>query len=134
MAARYSDSEGLMGNTPSKRHDPFNLGFDKEFQEEYDTVRSIQKTCYYNTRKGCFNFMSLLIGIILAFIWGIIMGITQFFLIWVIVPSVKVWKLYWTPAASLGGALLNALFGPCLKNVAARGATINVNGNDIEKQ
>eukprot|EP01084_Bolivina_argentea_P257057 432978_1 len=131
-----SDTEGLLGNVSNTRHDPFKLKFDTQFQEvdeEYDSVRKIQKLCYHHTRKGCFNVFSILFGIILAFIWGIVMGTTQFVMIWLVLPWVKIWKLYWTPAVAVAGALLNALFGPCLKNISRQGATINVNGNDIEK-
>mmetsp|Transcript_55129 Transcript_55129/g.49629 ORF Transcript_55129/g.49629 Transcript_55129/m.49629 type:complete len:157 (+) Transcript_55129:63-533(+) len=131
-----NQNEGLLHNDPSRRHDPFNLAFDKQFQEvdeEYESVRTIQKTCYHSTRKGCFNFWSLVIGILLSFIWGIIMGTMQFMLIWIVYPWVKIWKLYWIPGASVVGSILNAIFGECLKNVSSRGTTVNVNGNDIQQ-
>ena len=75
----------------SQRHDPYNLTFNKQFpetDEDYESVRTIQKTCYHYTRKGCFNFWSLVVGIILAFVWGIVMGTTQFVIQWVVNPSV----------------------------------------------
>ena len=45
----------------------------------------------------------------------------------------KIWKLYWTPGATVVGAILNAIFGDCLKNLASTGTTVNVNGNDIQQ-
>lgn len=45
----------------------------------------------------------------------------------------KLVKLYWTPAATVVGSILNAIFGECLRNVASTGTTVNVNGNDIQQ-
>ena len=61
------------------------------------------------------------------------MGIMQFSLVWIVVPSAKVWKLCYTPSASVVGSLLNAIFGKCLKNIASQGATINVGDSDKKK-
>eukprot|EP00484_Ammonia_sp_Unknown_P027240 CAMPEP_0197048092 /NCGR_PEP_ID=MMETSP1384-20130603/23491_1 /TAXON_ID=29189 /ORGANISM="Ammonia sp." /LENGTH=159 /DNA_ID=CAMNT_0042480147 /DNA_START=23 /DNA_END=502 /DNA_ORIENTATION=- len=132
-----NQDEGLLSNVPGKRHDPFSLAFDKQFQEvdeEYESVRTIQKTCYQSTKKGCFNFWSLVFGIILSFVWGIVMGTLQFALIWIIYPWVKVWKLYWIPAVSVAGDLLNALCGKTLSNLASKGTVVNVNGNEVDME
>ena len=77
--------------------------------------------------------MSLLVGIVLSFVWGLVMGIMQFSLVWLVAPWAKVIKLYYTPFASVVGSLMNAIFGKCLKNVSSKGATINV-GEDRKKK
>mmetsp|Transcript_31977 Transcript_31977/g.51371 ORF Transcript_31977/g.51371 Transcript_31977/m.51371 type:complete len:175 (-) Transcript_31977:919-1443(-) len=130
----YSD---LDAHIPGTRADPFNLAFDKQFLEiddEYEAVRTIQNKCYSGTKKGCFNFLSLVLGILLSFIWGLIMGALQFVLIWMIIPFVKVAKLYYMPAARVVGALLEAIFGRCCKNVASQGTTVNVNNGEASQQ
>lgn len=107
---------------PGDKADPFNLDFEKQFLEiddEYESVRNMQRACYSGTKKGCFNCCSLTIGIILSFIWGIIMGALQFFLIWVVIPYCKTVRLYYIPGASVIGALLDACFGRCIKNVSS---------------
>lgn len=122
---------------PGDKADPFNLDFEKQFLEiddEYETVRNIQKACYGGTKKGCFNCLSLVIGVILSFLWGLIMGMMQFFLIWMVIPYWKVIRLYYTPACAVVGALLNACFGKCFKNVASQGTTVNVTNGDAQKQ
>eukprot|EP01084_Bolivina_argentea_P179947 310909_1 len=135
LTSSYLQREGT-------RKDPFNMSFDKQFCEcdcEYDSVRRCQKIIYTQTKKGCFNFVSLLIGIILSFIWGIIMGLTQFFMIWVVLPCLKLWSIYYTPSAAVVGDFMDAIFGKCLKNLSSKGTTVNVksngngNNNDVEQ-
>eukprot|EP00483_Globobulimina_turgida_P011777 UN11799 len=91
-----------------------------------------KKTCYGGTKKGCFNCMSMVVGVALSFVWGLIMGMAQFFLIWMVIPYWKIIKLYYTPAAAVIGALLNSCFGKCLKNISPKGATVNVNSKGAQ--
>ena len=121
---------------PGSRADPFNLNYDRQFleiEDEYDQLRNVQKACYGGTKKSCFNSLSLVFGIILAFVWGMTMGLAQFVLIWFVIPFLKLSKLYYTPAAAVIGALLNACFGKCLKNVSAEGTTVNVAGQGAHR-
>ena len=114
---------------PGNRADPFHLDFDKQFfqnDDEYEPVRVIQKAIYRETKRGCFNCLALTLGIIMSFVWGLLMGMTQFLLIWFLLPSWNLMKLLYTPGAAVTGALLNAIFGKCLKNLAAEGTTIKV--------
>lgn len=77
-----------MANNPDKETDPFEISFDVAFPEsdELDGIREIQSVLYLYSRKGLFNLLSISIGMFLAVIWGLLLGLIQFFLIWFLHP------------------------------------------------
>lgn len=114
---------------PGTRADPLKLNFDTQFleiEDDYDQLRLLQEAVYGGTKRAVYSCLSLVLGIILSFVWGFIMGFLQFVTIWIILPSWKVIQIWWIPGASMTGAILNAIFGKCLKNVASQGTTIQM--------
>ena len=141
-----------MAGNPGKETDPLELSFDKAFpqSDELDAVRDIQNIIYSYSRKGLFNLLSILIGMVLALAWGLLLGLIQFLLIWFVHPFLvcfvhsciqclcifiannfmymfiyisilqKVVKLLYGPAAEIVGVIMDAIYGKCLSNIASR--------------
>ena len=89
-------SDYMPGYVPGQRllrRETLDLTFDKTFPEtdETDCVRNIEHKCYGGTRKFVYNCFSLIFGIIFSFVWGIIMAIEQFMVVWCVLPyAVKI--------------------------------------------
>ena len=119
---------------PGEVKDPLETTFDTAFPEsdEFEFVRKIEKLLYETTRRGLFNILSICIAVIFALLWGIINGILQFALIWLIIPFTKLIQMFGGPVADIVGYLLNLMYGPCLKNIASQGGVVNVGSNRKE--
>mmetsp|Transcript_56927 Transcript_56927/g.51218 ORF Transcript_56927/g.51218 Transcript_56927/m.51218 type:complete len:171 (-) Transcript_56927:163-675(-) len=111
-----------MADNPGRETDPLEIAFDKAFpqSDELEAVRNIQNLIYSYSRKGLFNLLSVLIGMVLALAWGLLLGLIQFLLIWFLHPALKVVKLLYGPAAELIGVIMNAIYGKCLSNISSR--------------
>lgn len=86
----------MANNNPGKATDPLEIGFDKAFpqSDEIAAVRDIQDMIYSYSRKGLFNLLSIIIGMVLALFWGLLMGILQFLLIWWVYPAMVCIYIY----------------------------------------
>ena len=127
------------GNEPEISEDPMDMAFDKRFKksEEVKGLRDLVRFIYYYARKGLFNLLSILLGIILAILWGYTMGLYEFYLVWFILPWIDIAKRVYLPLANVVGDVMNAIFGRCLRNFKTQPAWftfggINGNNNNIE--
>ena len=128
----YSNMNQEVNDQSQSKGDALETGFDKAFPEsdELPFVRKIQKLLYQVSKKGLFNILLVVIAIIVSLFWGIIMGILQFVLIWLVLPGSKLVQMVYGPIASVAGFLLNLIFGPCLSNVASKGSVVNITDSE----
>ena len=72
------------------------ISFDRAFprSDEFPPIRKIQDILYTYSRKGLFNLLSVIIGMVLSIVWGLVMGIVQFALIWFIYPYLVKYNYY----------------------------------------
>mmetsp|Transcript_3721 Transcript_3721/g.4617 ORF Transcript_3721/g.4617 Transcript_3721/m.4617 type:complete len:427 (-) Transcript_3721:113-1393(-) len=137
MYVQRTNKEGA--NEPEISEDPMDMAFDKRFKksEEAKGLRTIIQLIYFYARKGIFNLLSILLGIILAILWGYTMGFYEFYLVWFVLPWIDITKRIYLPLANVVGDVMNAIFGRCLRNFKTQPAWftfggIHGNNNNIE--
>ena len=123
------------GDEAEISEDPMDMAFDKRFKksEEVPGLRAIIQLIYHHSRKGIFNLLSIVLGIILAILWGYTMGWYEFYLVWFILPWIDIAKRLYLPLAKVVGDVMNAVFGRCLRNFKTQPAWFTfggINGNN----
>ncbi len=148
------NNDAAPSDGPGAENDPLSVSFDKAFpkSDEIEAIRGIEKIVYGYSKKGMFNLLSILVGIPISLVWGLVLGICSFFLIWFVYPALvkplppshplhhsshptltphsshaqAAVKMFYSPAAQLVGHVLDSVFGTCLSRLASKGNQINV--------
>ena len=125
MVEDFSDKK-----SESKNTDDMHLNFDKRFKRsiEAKVLRTINKFIYGCTRKGMFGSLAVILGVIFAILWGTIMGVSEFSVIWVLLPAVDVIKRLLLPAVQFLGRIVYGIYGQCLRNYKTQPALFTFEG------
>ena len=82
---------------------------------EFEPLRNAEKMVYDGSRAFMTNILALLVGLLLSLAWGLIVGIFQFTVIWILRPSIRLIEYLMTPmmkfSTGIAGGMLEGVFG-----------------------
>lgn len=81
-------------------------------------VSNVFGKVYDLTQAGFYYVLSIILGIFLSILWGLVMAINNFFLVWVCHPMIKLLFTQLRLFYLINRAALRALLDPCFESIA----------------
>lgn len=85
--------------------------------------------CFTYGRNGFYKFLTIIVGMPLAFVWGILFALFSFMMIWFCTPSLQLFKILLQSIRSFYSVVIQTLLTPLYEAASAIFSRINVTIN-----